>query len=159
MAENLPFADTLDAGRLDQFERQRLDEVAHEQRTETGLERDVEQRKSHGSVVHAHADGQVTDRHHQDLGRNKVPCHENEEQDQVRLELVDCQGKTGQARQADRSDHGRDRHLEAIEQIALQIGVAEHSQVVVERQPRRDAKVVPRSKVARRADRRHGHAK
>jgi hypothetical protein len=41
--EDLPLADAFDARRLDQFEGQRLDEIAHEQRAEPGLEGDVEQ--------------------------------------------------------------------------------------------------------------------
>ena len=64
--------DTFDARRLDQLIGQGLDEVAHEEGAEAGLERDVKQGEAPVGVVHAKAERHVADRNHQDLERDEV---------------------------------------------------------------------------------------
>ena len=76
-------ARAVEARRVEHAVGQFADEVAHQERAETGLEPGVEQDQRPARVVEAERDDQVADGNHQHLERDEVAGDEDREQEPV----------------------------------------------------------------------------
>ena len=130
--EDAPFGDAFDPRGLDQLDRQGLDEVAHEEGAEPGLERDVKEDETQLGVVEVEADGQVAHRHHQDLERHEIARDEHEKDQQVALEPVDAEREAGHARERHRADHRGDGDHQRVQHVARHVAFKEHAAIIAE---------------------------
>ena len=152
--EDLEFAQAVVARGIEHVVGKLLDEIAHEQRAEAGLERGVEQDQRPARVVDPDRDREVAHRDHQDLERHEVAGDEDDEQREVAAKAELGEREARHAGERDRAHNGRHRDQHAVEDELGHARIGEHGRVVLH-QPEfaRPAPQVAAIEIVDRADR------